>query len=151
MVAFKYPRKNSGTLPVPTRAQSEHRVPVYTPSLVLGQSTALYPLLGSCFKMTSGVAIWSNYVHSRISGTQGVNTTPFCAGTLRYSFPSTKCGQPHICTRRLCIAITTAIWKVKNWKLVNDRLFFRDTINSGGQFVCFFKSLLSWKYCSERA
>ena len=25
-------------------------------------------------------AKWSNYVHSYISDTQGVNTTPFCAG-----------------------------------------------------------------------
>ena len=27
-------------------------------------------------------AKWSNYVHSLISSTHGVNTTPFCAGTL---------------------------------------------------------------------
>ena len=27
---------------------------------------------------------------------------------------------------------------MKNWKLVNSLLFFWDTINSGGQFVCFF-------------
>ena len=27
-------------------------------------------------------AKWSNYVHSLISNNQGVNTTPFCAGTL---------------------------------------------------------------------
>ena len=33
------------------------------------------------FKMASDRAKWSNYEHSLISGTQTVNTTPFCAGT----------------------------------------------------------------------
>ena len=46
-----------------------------------GQSTALFSLLSSCFKMESDRAKWSNYVHSHISGTQSVNTTPLCAGT----------------------------------------------------------------------
>ena len=31
--------------------------------------------------MASDRAKWSNYVHSHISGTQSVNTTPFCAST----------------------------------------------------------------------
>ena len=41
----------------------------------------LFSLLSSCFKMASDRAKWSNYVDSLISGTQSVNTTPFCAGT----------------------------------------------------------------------
>ena len=35
----------------------------------------------SCFKIASDRAKWSNYVHSHISGTQGVNTITFCAST----------------------------------------------------------------------
>ena len=31
--------------------------------------------------MASDRAKWSKYVHSHMSGTQSVNTTPFCAGT----------------------------------------------------------------------
>ena len=31
--------------------------------------------------MASDRAKWSNYVHGYKSGTQGVDTTPFCAGT----------------------------------------------------------------------
>ena len=31
--------------------------------------------------MASDRAKWSNYVHSHMSGTQSVNTAPFCAGT----------------------------------------------------------------------
>ena len=46
-----------------------------------GQSTALFLLLSSCFKMASNRAKWSHYVHSHIWGTQSVNTTPFCART----------------------------------------------------------------------
>ena len=46
-----------------------------------GQSTALFSLLSACFKMASDRAKWSNYEHSHISGTQSVNTAPFCAGT----------------------------------------------------------------------
>ena len=34
-----------------------------------------------CFKVASDRAKWNNYVHSHISGTQSVNTTPFCAST----------------------------------------------------------------------
>ena len=68
-------------MPVPTRVQSGYRVAVYTPSLVLGQFPALYSLLSSCFKMTSGRAKWSNYELSHISGTQGVNAAPVSAGT----------------------------------------------------------------------
>ena len=45
------------------------------------QSTTLFSLLSSCFKMASDREKWSNYVHSHISDTQGVNTTPFCACT----------------------------------------------------------------------
>ena len=45
------------------------------------QSTALFSLLSACFKMESDRAKYSNYVHSHISGTQRVNTAPFCADT----------------------------------------------------------------------
>ena len=45
---------------------------MHTILLVLGQSNALYLLLSSCFKMGSDWAIWSNNVHSHISGTQVV-------------------------------------------------------------------------------
>ena len=31
--------------------------------------------------MASDRAKWSNYIHSHISGTKGVNTTPFFVGT----------------------------------------------------------------------
>ena len=41
-------------------------------------SFVLYSLLSSCFKMASEKAKWSDYPHSYISGTQGVNTTPCC-------------------------------------------------------------------------
>lgn len=41
--------------------------------------------------MASGRAKASNYVHSNISGTQGLNTTQFCAST---QVSSIKCGQP---------------------------------------------------------
>ena len=51
-----------------------------------GQSTGFFSPLSSCFKMASDREKSSNYVHSHISGTQSVNTTPFCAGT--------QCGQP---------------------------------------------------------
>ena len=54
---------------------------VHTIFVSAGQSTALFSLLSSCFKMASDRAKWSNYVHSHISGTQSVNTTPFCAST----------------------------------------------------------------------
>ena len=49
--------------------------------LVLGQSTALYSLQSSCFKMASDRAKWSDYIRSYISSTETVNTTPFCDGT----------------------------------------------------------------------
>ena len=63
--------------------ESGLRVPVCTLFLlVLRQSTALYSLLSSCFKIASDGEKWSNYVHNHISDTQGVKTTPFCAGTL---------------------------------------------------------------------
>ena len=42
--------------------------------LDLGQYTALYSLLSWLFKMASGRAEWSNYLHSYISDIQGVNT-----------------------------------------------------------------------------
>ena len=45
------------------------------------QSTALFLPLSSYFKVAPDRAKWSNYVHSHISGTQSVNTTPFCAVT----------------------------------------------------------------------
>ena len=44
---------------------------VHTIFVNSGQSTALYSVLSSCLKMA----------HRHISGTQSVNTTPFCAGT----------------------------------------------------------------------
>ena len=72
----------------------KHRVPFRRPFLiVLGQSTAFYLLLSSCFKMASYRAKWSNYVHSHISSIQGVNTTRSCAGT-HALFPGIECGQP---------------------------------------------------------
>ena len=62
--------------------KSGHRVPLCTLFLqVIWQSTALYSLLSSRFKMASDVVNWSNYVRSRISDTQVAKTTPFCAGT----------------------------------------------------------------------
>ena len=57
--------------------KSGHRVPMHTIFVGSGQSKALFALLSSCFKMASDSANWSNYVHSHISGTQSVNTTPF--------------------------------------------------------------------------
>ena len=54
---------------------------VHTVFVRSGQSTAVYSLLRSCFRMASDRAKWSNYVHGHMAGTQGVNTTPFCAGT----------------------------------------------------------------------
>ena len=44
-------------------------------------SFVLYSLLSSCFKMASEKAKWSDHLHSYISGTQCVNTTPFCVVT----------------------------------------------------------------------
>ena len=62
--------------------KSGHRVPLCTLFLQeMGQSTALYSLISSRFKMASDVANWSNYVRSRILDTQVAKTTPFCAGT----------------------------------------------------------------------
>ena len=45
----------------------------------LWQSTALYSLLSSCFKMESDRVKWSNYVYSYVYRVlaEGVNTTPF--------------------------------------------------------------------------
>ena len=37
--------------------------------------------LKTAVQQTTDWAKWSNYVHSHISGTQCVNTTPFCAST----------------------------------------------------------------------
>ena len=54
---------------------------VHTIFVSSGRSTALFSLLSSCFKMASNRVKWSNNKHSHISGTQSVNTTPFCAGT----------------------------------------------------------------------
>ena len=88
---FKYPRSNSGTVPVSdpstrsrpcTRAQKWAPSPgVHTIFVRSGQSTALFSVLSSCFRMASDRAKWSNDVHSHISGTQSVTTTPFCAGS----------------------------------------------------------------------
>ena len=65
-----------------TRAQKRAPGPCeHTIFVSSGQSTALFSLLGSCFKMASDWAKWSSYVHSLISDTQSVNTAPFCAGT----------------------------------------------------------------------
>ena len=49
--------------------------------VVPGQSTALYSLVCLSFKIAAGRVKVSNYVHSYRSGTQGVNTKTFCAGT----------------------------------------------------------------------
>ena len=49
--------------------------------VVPGQSTALYFLVCSRFKVATGRVKVSKYVHNYISGTQGVNTKTFCAGT----------------------------------------------------------------------
>ena len=64
------------------RYKSGHWVPLCTQYYFVssGQSTALFLLLSSCFKMASNRAKWSHYVHCHISGTQTVNTTLFCAG-----------------------------------------------------------------------
>ena len=65
-----------------TRAQKWALGPfVHTIFVSSGQSTALFLLLSSCFKMASNRGKWSHYVHSHIWGTQTVNTTPFCART----------------------------------------------------------------------
>ena len=53
---------------------------VHTIFVRSGQSTALFSVLSSCFKMASDRAKW-NDVRSHISGTQSVTTTPFCAGS----------------------------------------------------------------------
>ena len=53
---------------------------VHTIFVSSGQSTTLFLLLSSCFKMASNRAKWSHYVHSHIWGTQSVSTTLFCAG-----------------------------------------------------------------------
>ena len=45
------------------------------------QSAALYFLVCSRFKIAAGRVKVSYYVHSYISGTQGVNPKTFCAGT----------------------------------------------------------------------
>ena len=45
------------------------------------QSIPLFSLLSSYFKVASDRVKWSNYVHSHISATQSVNTTPFWAVT----------------------------------------------------------------------
>ena len=45
------------------------------------QSTALYSLVCLSFKIATGRVKVSDYVHSYISGTHGVNTKPFCTGT----------------------------------------------------------------------
>ena len=67
-----------GTGPLCTRTMDNGQWTIFVSS---GQSTALFLLLSSCFKMVSNRVKWSNYVHSHISGTQSVNTTPFCACT----------------------------------------------------------------------
>ena len=92
----KYPRLNSGTVTVREWHLSGHRVRVCTQFLLdPGQFTALYSLLRSCFRMASDRAKWSRYVRSHISGTQGVNATPFCAGT-QTLVRGTKCGHSPI-------------------------------------------------------
>ena len=65
-----------------TRAQKWAPSPgVNTIFVRSGQSTAFFSGVSSCFKMASDRAKWSNDVHSHMSGTQSVNTTPFCSGT----------------------------------------------------------------------
>ena len=58
---------------------SGYRVLVFM--LVLGESSTLYSVLSSHFTVACGRAKWSKHVHSNTSGTQGANTTSFCAGT----------------------------------------------------------------------
>ena len=60
--------------------KSRHRPYVHNVFVSSGavHSFVLYSLLSSCFKMASEKAKWSDYPHSYISGTQGVNTTPCC-------------------------------------------------------------------------
>ena len=61
---------------------------VHTTFVSCGQSTALFSLLSSCFKLDSDRAKCSTYVHSHKLGTQSVNTTPFCASTHGSQAPS---------------------------------------------------------------
>ena len=72
--------------------------------LVLGYVLHCFALLPwPCFKMASDRMKWSTYVDSPISGTQGVNTTPFCAWVPRHWFPGTTWGQhPDLVTNRRC-------------------------------------------------
>ena len=59
--------------------------------LVLGYVLHCFVLLlWSCFKMASDRTKWSTYVDSHISGTQGVNTTPFCAAGTQALVPGNK-------------------------------------------------------------
>ena len=88
---------------------------VHTFLVSCGQSTALFSVLSSCLKMAADRAKWSNYVHSHISGTQSVNTTPFCV-VPRHWFQSTKCGQPlrflmcSCCSFQVCEFMYIVIW-----------------------------------------
>ena len=73
-----------------TRAQQWAPAPcVHTTFVRSWQSTALFSVLSSYFKMASDGAKWSKYMDSHISGTQH-HFVPVS----RHWFPSTKCGQP---------------------------------------------------------
>ena len=78
--------------------------------------------------MASDRAKWSNYVHGYISGTQGVDTTPFCAGT-----------QPHVLEHQVWKApqrtawLSSCIFKIAGWSeksLRVDSMFTCSVINS---------------------
>ena len=61
--------------------------------LVLWPSKALKSLQSACFEnMASDREKWSNYVRSCISGTYGVNGTPFWAGN--HALDPKRYGQP---------------------------------------------------------
>ena len=66
--------------------------------------------------MASDRAKWSNYVHSYISGTQGVNTTPFCAGTQALSPGHQVWTAPHI------EVLIDFYLRFQNFNIVNIRI-----------------------------
>ena len=75
-----------------------HWVPVWTPILlVLGQSTVLYWLLSSCFRVALDRAKWSNYVDYTVTllgYSRSVWTQHRLMTVPRNWLLGTKCGQP---------------------------------------------------------
>ena len=67
-----------------------------------GQSTALFSVLSSCFKMASDRAKWSNDVHSHIWGTQSVSTQSRIGyskcehNTILFRYPGTGSRAPSV-------------------------------------------------------